>query len=280
MDTIKIKTFLLVEKYKSFTKTAEEFSYTPSAVSHIADSLENELGIKLFNRTRKGVEITQAGKKLYSKLSAVIEAEEALIDAVNLMQEKKDFSLRIGTYSSIALHFLPSVLQSFRKVCPAVKTTILVDDYMQGWIEKDKADIILADQLVCEKNWQPLMTDKYVAVVPQDIFPDKEEISPRDLYKHSFIRPDEANLDNYLDYSKFSEVIPVRSIENNTVIYMVREKLGITILPELSISSLPTGVRALKLNPEITRTIGIAYDEKHSNWACERFVRHIKKYIK
>lgn len=280
MDTLKIKTFLLVEKYKSFSKTAEKFSYTPSAISHIADSLENELGIKLFSRTQKGVELTEAGRHLYSKFSAIIDAENDLLKAVDLMLEKEDFSLRIGTYSSIALHFLPGVLQSFKEVYPSVKTTILVDDYMQHWIEKDIADIILSDQLVGAHNWQPLMADEYVAVVPADAFLGKREISTEELYKHPFIRPDEANLDNYLDYSKFNEIIPVKSIENNSIIYMVREHLGITVLPKLSVKSLPSGVKSLKLNPKITRTIGIAYDTKHPTLACERFVRHIKKYIK
>ena len=54
-------------KYKNFSLAAKELSYTPSALSHIADSLENELGVKLFIRTRKGVEITDDGKMLYEK---------------------------------------------------------------------------------------------------------------------------------------------------------------------------------------------------------------------
>ena len=168
--------------------------------------MENELGIKLFSRTQKGVELTEEGRHLYSKFSAIIDAENDLLKAVDLMLEKEDFSLRIGTYSSIALHFLPGVLQSFKEVYPSVKTTILVDDYMQHWIEKDIADIILSDQLVGAHNWQPLMADEYVAVVPAEAFLGKREISTEELYKHPFIRPDEANLDNYLEYSKFLDV--------------------------------------------------------------------------
>ena len=78
MDTLKIKAFLLVSKYKNFSLAAKELSYTPSALSHIADSLENELGVKLFNRTRKGVEITEDGKKLYDYFLKVAKAEEEL----------------------------------------------------------------------------------------------------------------------------------------------------------------------------------------------------------
>lgn len=281
MDTLKIKTFLLIEKYKSFTKTAEKFSYTPSAISHIADSLEDELGVKLFVRKRNGVELTKSGKALSSKFADIINAENNLYVAASALSKQNSSSLRIGTYSSIALHFLPEVLQSFKKDYPTVNTTILVDDYMQDWLENDIADVILADELICTtNNWQPLMTDEYVAVVPSDAFSGKDEISPEEIYMHPFIRPDEAKLDNYLDYSRFDEIIPVKSIENNSIIYMVKENLGMTILPKLSIKSLPDGVRAINLNPKITRTIGIVYDAKHASWACERFSKHIKKYIK
>ena len=277
MDTIKIKTFLLVAKYKNFSKVAEEFSYTPSAISHIADSLEEELGIKLFNRTNKGVCLTADGNKLYEEFVAVIDAEETLLNAAASLVKQKDHSLRIGTYSSIAHHFLPSLLQSFKKSYPTVKTTITVDDYMQNWIEKGKVDVILADQLIESGAWQPLMEDEYVVVAPKIGTFSKKEITTEELYTHTFIKADEANLNNYLDYSKFKEVIEVKSIENNSIIYMVKENLGITILPKLSIKSLPPGVKALKLNPRITRTIGIIYDNRHPTWACERFVKHIKK---
>ena len=83
MDTNKIKMFLLTEKYKSFSKTAEEFSYTPSAISHIADSLEEELGVKLFIRSRKGVELTEAGLKQIKaakRIEAEIESVAELLD--------------------------------------------------------------------------------------------------------------------------------------------------------------------------------------------------------
>lgn len=280
MDTLKIKTFLLVEKYKSFSKTADAFSYTPSAVSHIADSLEEELGLKLFQRTRRGVELTEAGKQLYNRFSAVIDAEDSLFEAAAALVEKQDFSLKIGTYSSIALHILPELLQSFKQAYPAVRTTILVDDYMQNWLENGTADIILADETMKLKQWQPFMEDEYVAVVPESIFPERDEVTAEELYAYPFIFPNEDNLDSYLDYSRFREVIPVKSIENHSAVYMVRGRLGVTILPKLTMKTFPAGVRTLRLKPKLSRIIGFAHDPKQPSWACERFVRHIKKYMK
>lgn len=280
MDTLKIKLFLLVEKHKNFSEIAKEFSYTPSAISHMADALEDELGVKLFIRTNKGVDLTDDGIKLYDKFLSMENAEKELLKEASSLIMHNRYLLRIGAYSSIALHFLPSILQSFKKEYPLVKTTIKVDDYMQDWIKNGVVDVILADELIGSSMWQPLLDDEYVAVVLESEFPEQEEINVEDLYAHTFIKPDEENLKNYIDYTRFNDIIEVKSIENNSVIYMVKEKLGITVLPELSIKALPDGVKALKLTPKITRTIGIIYDKKQPLWACERFVRHIKKEIK
>lgn len=279
MDSQKIKLFLLVEKYKSFSAVANEFLYTPSAISHMADSLETELGVKLFNRTKKGVSLTDDGRRLYDKFSALAAMESELMKEAASLALQNRHTLRIGTYSSIALYFLPGILQSFKQEFPSVKATITVDDYMRDWIKKGAVDMILADQLIADDLWQPLLEDEYVAVVPESEFPQQTQIDVKDLHGYTLIKSTEVLLENYLDFSQFADIIEVKSIEDNSLIFMVRQKLGITILPALSINALPAGVKALKLTPSIQRTIGIIYDPKRTSWACEQFVRHIKKVI-
>lgn len=278
MDTTKIKAFLMIEKYKNFSKVAEEFSYTPSAVSHMADALETELGIKLFKRTRKGVDLTGEGRQLYAKFADVIKAENSLKQAASELSKTKEMSLKIGAFSSIAWHLLPEILRDFKNENPLVKTTIMVDDYMQNWVETGVADVIFTDAPGNEKNWHPIMADEYVAVVPETEFLQAEEISVQKLYEFTFIRPDEAVLETYFDYLLFKEVIPVKSIENSSAVFMVKENLGVTVLPRLSISFLPPGVKTLKLNPPLQRTIGIEYESDRLTAAGRLFVKHIEKY--
>jgi len=277
MDSTKAKIFLLVEKYKSFSKVAEEFSYTPSAISHIADALEDELQIKLFKRTNKGVDITKEGSELMPHFEAILRAEDELKKSAEAISQNKKYSLKIGAYSSIALYLLPEILQSFKRSYPQIKTTILVDDNMHNWLEDKTVDIIFADDLLGVKKCYPFMEDEFVAVVPKDEFSDVEEIDLNDLYSYPFIYNGDKTLDNYLDCSRFKEVIPVKSIENSSVVYMVKEKLGVTILPSLSAKIFVDGVKSIKLTPSLSRTIGLVYDKKSPSWACERFVAHIKK---
>lgn len=278
MDTLKIKAFLLAEKYKSFSRAAEEFSYTPSAFSHIADSLEQELGIKLFNRTRRGVELTQAGKELYDKFVAVVNAERELVEAASVLSDGKKNELRIGSYSSIALHILPGILQDFKELYPSVKTSILVDDVMQGWLDNNTADVILSEKPF-ERNvkWYPIMEDEYVVAAHKSIFPNREKICKEELYGHTFIRTGEEALNSYLDYSSFKETITLKSIENDSVISMIKENIGLSVLPALTMKNCPEEVKVLKLEPKLSRTVGIAFKTGKLPWSAEQFIRHVKK---
>jgi DNA-binding transcriptional LysR family regulator len=271
---------MLIVKHKSFSQAAQELQYTPSALSHMADTLEQEFGIKLFIRSKKGVRITEEGKQLEKKIAAVISAEEDLFQMAQKLSRTNGQSLRIGTYSSIALHVLPKLLHGFKQAYPSIKTQILVDDNMHNWLEKGTADIILADTDFGTDVFLPLIEDAFVAVVPETEFPGRETISLEELYPYALIRPKEECLDSFLQDDKFREIIPVASIENDSAVYMVREKLGVAILPRLSTQNCPSGVKILELQQNVSRTIGVSYHKASSNQACEWFVRYVTKAIK
>ena len=280
MDTLKLRAFMLVVKFKSFTQAAQELQYTPSALSHMADALEQELGVKLFIRSKKGIRMTDEGMKLEKKIAAVLGAEDELFHTAQKLSRSNSQILRIGTYSSIALHVLPKLLHGFKQAYPAVKTQILVDDNMQNWLEKGTADIILADTDFGTDVFLPLIEDAFVAVVPESEFPERESISLEELYPYALIRPKEECLDSFLHDDQFREIIPVASIENDSAVYMVREKLGVTILPRLSTRNCPSGVKILELRQNLSRTIGVSYHKKNGNQACEWFVRYVTKAMK
>ena len=82
------KVFYDVAKYGSFSKAAEELSYTPSAMSHIADSVECELGIKLLNRNFNGVELNENGTFLLPYIKALINAEDELLKQSKKLENK------------------------------------------------------------------------------------------------------------------------------------------------------------------------------------------------
>ena len=142
MDTFKIKAFLKAVKYNNFSRAAEEYAYTPSAISHMAHSLSEELGVPLFNRTPTGIILTKEGELLYKKLEAIIEAEEDLYQTAKKLAEERVEHLKIAAYSSISRSLLPEILKDFKNAYPKIKVSVLVSNSMRGWIEKNTADIV------------------------------------------------------------------------------------------------------------------------------------------
>ena len=156
MDTQKIKAILSAIGHKSLSKAAEELSYTPSAMSHIADSIENELGVKILMRTPLGVSLSDDGKELYGYMTALIDAEKNLVSAAASLTQSKENRLRIGTFSSISQSFLPEIISQFRTEYPNIRISVSVEDSLNDWLANDLVDIIFADELSFGDNmWIP-----------------------------------------------------------------------------------------------------------------------------
>ena len=278
MDISKISAFLLAVEKKSFSKAAEELSYTPSALSHIADSIELELGIKLLNRTFNGVELNENGKQLIDKLSAVVETEKALISSANSLKES-NVNLRIGAYSSIAQRLLPDIIKKFKQENQKVKVSIKIGNQLRAWLKEDISDVIFTDAKPDNAKWHELLCDPYIALAPKNVLPNKKVVNKDELYDYACIVHNETVVfDNYFERNKFKEIIEFDSIDESSVISMVEKNLGIAVLPSLLVKHKSSGVHILKLKPEISRTIGFAYKtEALQNDYTAKFIKFIKK---
>ena len=119
--------FYTVAKHKNITKAAEELYISQPAVSKAIKNLENNLGGKLFNRTKKGVVLTEEGKEFYNYISTAIEyinnAEHKFNDLMNL----EVGTIRIGASSTITRYFLAPYLDEFHKKYTKIKVEIYTD---------------------------------------------------------------------------------------------------------------------------------------------------------
>ena len=277
MDTQKLKVILSAVKYKSLSKAAEEISYTPSAMSHIADSLETELGVKILVRTPLGISLSKEGEELYSYITAVVEAEKNLLNAASAIKKSKENHLRIGTFSSISQNLLPEIISQFRAENPDIKISVAVEDNLGDWLENNLVDIIFTDELSHGNNvWLPIKKDPFVAVVPSSILKGKKKISKEDLYQYTYVSINEKILNSYFDKSKFANVLEFESVDNVSVLYMIQQGLGFSVLPQLMTGKRIPGIKTLKLEEPICRTIGFAYkkDSKHT-FATKMFIEYL-----
>ena len=260
MDIQKIKVILSAIEHKSLSRAAEEISYTPSAMSHIADAIERELGVKILQRTPLGISLTPEGQEIYPHLLAIVEAEKNLLRVTNSVKTAKENHLRIGTFSSISQELLPEIISKFRLAHPEIKISVSVEDNLQDWLEYGLVDVIFADQLCFGENeWIPIKEDPFVAVFPEGMLNDKKVVSKEELYDHTYISINEKLLEPYFDQTKFPNVVNFESVDNVSVLYMIKQGLGFSVLPSLMTNKKIKGVKTLKLDPPVIRTIGFAY---------------------
>lgn len=281
MDTQKIRAVLAAARLGSLSKAAEEFSYTPSAFSHMLSGFEEELGICVFKRSSTGVSWSEEGAVIAPRLEALAESERELLDAVSSLIREKRREIRIATYSSISRNLLSRLLADFKKTYPSIRLSVHVADDLRGWLEQERADVVFADNDVLEgTQWCPILFDRYVAIAPSDWLVGKDEISREELYSQPHIFTDDSYLRSALDPARFCELIYFRSEDDLALLDMVRAGMGIALMPRLSLGEDLCGLRVLELCPHIERTLGFSC-RRRSEQTPEvlHFVRYIKRHV-
>ncbi|NIF38599.1 DNA-binding transcriptional regulator DsdC [Enterobacter sp. Tr-810] len=125
----KMYTFEVAARHESFALAAEELSLSPSAVSHRINLLEEELGIQLFVRSHRKVELTQEGKRVYWTLKSSLDTlNQEILDIKN---QELSGTLTVYSRPSIAQCWLVPMLGDFTRRYPSISLTILTgNDYV------------------------------------------------------------------------------------------------------------------------------------------------------
>ena len=116
-----LETFIRVANAGSFNRAAEQSYVTPTAVMKQINLLESKLGMKLFERTHRGLTLTRAGESLYSDAKYIMQyCKDAVIRAQNAMQEN-DTVIRIGTSPMTPAQVLVDLWPKIHEHCPEIK---------------------------------------------------------------------------------------------------------------------------------------------------------------
>lgn len=278
MDTFKIKAILSVAKYKSMSRAAEEFSYTPSALSHMISTFESEIGIKLFDRNTRGVELTKAAQELIPEFEAMVECENTILEKANLINGKENKEIRIATYSSLSRNFLPGIIKGFKKKYPDIRLSVVVSDHITELLEDGSADVIFGSVSTFEKSeWFKLAEDEFLAVALKGTFDGRDSITREELYLMPQIFTDDSPLREYFDVESFSELMYFRSDDDLSVINMVKNGMGVTVLPSLVLKENSDGVQTVPLSPPLKRTLGVAFKKGRRSHALSLFLEYVRK---
>ena len=169
MSLAKYKIFISVVETGSLTKAAQTLGCTQSAVSHSIDSLENELGFALLKRGRGGMRLTSEAEQLMPALRNLLNSAEQLDQTASSIRGLDSGTVRIGAFTSVAVHWLPPILKEFQQDYPRVEFKLLNGDYhdVEQWLSGGSVDIGFVNmpcRLECETI--ALMEDRLLAILP------------------------------------------------------------------------------------------------------------------
>ena len=255
--------FLAVVEFGSFTKAGEKLGLSQSGVSHNISTLETELGIKLLRRNRNGISLTDAGERVIPHVRQIIHHAKLLVQEAALIKGIEVGSIKIGAFSSFSSKFLPGLLHEFITRFPGIQIELFEGGYddIEEWIASGTVDIGFLTHPSREFETVHLFKDELFVLAPKNHRLNTLKMTQvESLHKESFIMP-KAGCDVLIrKLFKENNVLPniIFEIEdNNTIISMVQEGLGITIIPEMVFSQ-NTIMNLIPLDKQVYREIGMA----------------------
>lgn len=277
MDIKNVEMLLRAIELGSLSKAAEEYLYTAPAFTHIANSVENEIGIKIIKRTHTGIETEHGCEEIIESLRELVNIQNRITELADAKRKGKNI-LTIGTYSSLSKYVLPRIIKGFKEKFPKTDINIIVDDKMKDVYDKGSADIIFGEKIDdASLIWEELITDDYVAVFPLSHAPLSDIAERKQLCKTTFIMAKDGKISDYMNEAEMQDIIRINSHDDSSVIHMVKEGMGISILPSLS-AQFSQGVACKGLNPPLSRVLGLMYRKK--DFKQKDYMRKFIEYIR
>ncbi len=265
MNIQKYQAFMAVVEQGSLTRAAEELGCTQSAVSHCISSLEEELGFALLKRGRAGARLTNEGERLAPAVRNLLNSAEQLKQTASAIRGLDSGTVRIGAFTSVAVHWLPPVLKEFQRDYPKVDLRLLNGDYhdVEQWLQDGSIDVGFVG-MPCGVDCEciALMEDRLLAILPKgsrfEHYPKFPLVECETEPFISLLQSSDHDARRALDAAGVRPNVRFYTKDDYAVIAMVEQGLGISIMPELLLKGRNDNVQILPLIPEAKRTIGIA----------------------
>jgi len=285
MTLQQLEVFLAVADVGSFTRAGEKIGLSQSGVSHTIASLEEELGTALFSRSRNGVKLTEAGEQIYRHAKEIMNRVEAIKQEAAAAAGLQTGTLRIGSFPSVSAKLLPGLIRLFRQRYPGIELVLFEGSYQEiaQWIASGVIDVAFIPRELQEIEIPPLYLDPLVVVMPPDHWLSGESrLQVQQLSQEPFIMP-KAGCEILVEQLfRNQDVIPEIQFEvadTATIVSMVQEGLGITIVPQLTLPHPLPDLVILPLEPPVYREIGLAVRGVPSP-AASVFMREAQEWIR
>ncbi len=283
MNGLKYLAFVKTVEYGSFTKASELLHYSQSGISRMIGDLEKEWKLTLLERSRTGVRLTAEGQQLFPYAKGLCEEYQKLQMQVDDLRGLQSGLIRIGTFSSVATHWLPKIIAAFQKEYPGIDYELLLGDYTEidAWIAEGRVDCgFLRLPTRPEFDTIPLAQDRLMAILPEDHPLSKlDKVPLAGLCNEPFMlleKGAKAEISAVFQRNHLKPQVHFTTWDDYAIMSMVESGLGVSILPELILRRVPYHIVIKELDVPAYRTIALSMRDKRSvSLAVSRFVEYL-----
>ncbi len=303
MNTTFFKEFTVLAEIKNFWEASERLYLNQSTLSKHIKLMEEELGVPLFTRTTRRVELTKYGEALFPYAQSIIRAEFEYSTLLMQMQNSEKGTLSLGTIPAMAQYGITSLLSSFQKKYPESSVKIIEDDpkNLMNLLVNRKCELIFTREtkLSFEKNFLedtsvvriPYIRDHLVALLPKKHpLACAQTLTLRELKDESFcfVKEDSLMYDicvNACQAANFIPQIAFTSHRLDSIMDMVSNGSHVALLmnqhllpPEEALYSSEPPWVVVDVTPHIFSQVSLCYlKEQRLSTSAQNFINLYKQ---
>jgi DNA-binding transcriptional LysR family regulator len=295
MTLHQLKVFVTVATSKSYTAASEKLRVRQPSVTLIIQSLQRELGVKLFDRLGHRVHLTRAGEELFHHAEEIVGKAEGIREELDKLQGRKTGNISVGGTAIAAASFLPVAVQKFKEMHRGVSVKLKVHNSRALENELLEGDLDVAilgraprSSLIVGK---PYRTEEVVVIAPADSPLTKRTSVPLELIAKEPIIALKGTLLREMVEQRFAEMgfsfTPALEVESpfggrEAIRKAVASGLGISFTSKCHVvADVKAGILKVLKVPELNlqKTIYIAVHKNRRNaFLVKAFINFLGRY--
>jgi LysR family transcriptional regulator, hydrogen peroxide-inducible genes activator len=289
MELHQLRYMTAVAEEGTFCKAANRCHISQPSLSHQVIKLEDELGVKLFLRTKKTAVLTPAGEVFFQRARSILEQVRQTKQEIESFANLDRGTISIGVLPTIAPYFFAMALTEFRQSYPQIEVRVIENTthHLLRALETGRLDlIVLADPLPSNRMIrEELFTEELIVVLPKSFtLPNSPFIDRNKLETSKFIVLHEEHClsKQCLEACTRAQIHPQLVLEASqieTILTLVNSGIGISLVPEMALQrNHPWQIQQRKLRPAAHRTVVMAYrPDQEKNGIISKFGNILKR---
>ncbi|MGU9849656.1 LysR family transcriptional regulator [Pseudomonas koreensis] len=267
MNLMHWRLVVAVADHGNITRAAERVGMTQSGASQALALMEETLGVQLFSRESRQTLPTAIGLPVIEQARLMLSALQTIRQTVDNVRPMLRGTIRLASFPMVLASFLPPLLRQFNRLYPGIEVVALEvsDDEVETLLAAGLVDVGVVLNPAPERNAGPLGRDEWVAVVPAGhplaLRGAEQGVSLQELTALPFVLATGGCSTNARSLAAEAGLqlqdVRVEVREWSSAFTLVRENLGVTLVPEMTLPAERQGLRVIALQPRIERVFSL-----------------------